>query len=133
MRHQLHARFDQWLDALAPNVPEAPSTFAQLREAIWALRPSLTAGVAQTIVEHTHQDEHRRQDLRCDTCQRLLTARPAVPRTVDTLIGPIEVPRPYFSCRYCRLGRYPRDEIRGLRAGRMQLDVQQAAAELAIE
>jgi len=133
LRQHLHERFDRWLDELEPHLPEAPATLAQVSETIWALRQSLTAGVAQTIIEHTHQDEHRRQDLRCATCERLLTARPVVPRTVETLIGPIEIQRPYFYCRYCHQGRYPFDEVLGLRAGRVQLDVEQAAAELAIE
>jgi hypothetical protein len=61
-----------------------------------------------------------------------LKARAVVPRTVQTLIGDVEVQRPYFSCRHCHLGRYPLDEVLGLSAGRMQLDVQQLAAEVAI-
>jgi hypothetical protein len=56
-----------------------------------------------------------------------------VSRTVETLIGEIEVHRPYFYCRHCRRGRYPLDESLDLRAGRIQLDVQQAAADLATE
>lgn len=132
LRHHLHERFAQWLDELESHVPEVPSTLAQVSETIWALRQSLTAGVAQTIIDHTHQDEQRRQDLTCATCGRLLTARPAVPRTVETLIGHLQVQRPYFSCRCCHVGRYPLDEVLGLRAGRLQPDVQQAAAELAI-
>jgi hypothetical protein len=56
-----------------------------------------------------------------------------VSRTVDTLIGEVEVQRPYFYCRACRQGHYPLDERLGLNTGRLQLDVQQAATELAIE
>jgi len=49
------------------------------------------------------------------------------------MIGDIEVQRPYFYCHHCHRGRYPLDEVLGLSAGRMQLDVQQAAVELATE
>ena len=133
LRQQLHERFDHWLDALAVQLPESAPTVAQVSETIWALRQSLTAGVAQTIVEHTHPEERDREYLKCGTCHCLLKARPAVSRTAQTLIGDIEVQRPYFYCRDCHLGRYPLDDILGLRAGRIQLDVQQAAAELAIE
>jgi hypothetical protein len=49
------------------------------------------------------------------------------------MIGDIEVPRPYFYCPHCHRGRYPLDEVLGLSAGRMQRDVQQAAADLATE
>jgi hypothetical protein len=62
-----------------------------------------------------------------------LKARPAVSRTAQTLIGDLEVQRPYFYCRKCHQGWSPLDEHLGLSTGRIQLDVQQAAAELAIE
>jgi uncharacterized protein involved in exopolysaccharide biosynthesis len=133
LRHQLHARFDRWLDALETQLPASEPTVTQVSETILALRQQLTAGVAQTIVEHTHQEEQRRESLRCATCERLLKARPAVSRTAQTLIGAIEVQRPYCYCRHCHRGQYPLDEVLGLSAERMQRDVQQAAAELAIE
>src|SRR5262245_44808777 len=84
-------------------------------------------------LEHTHQEEQCRQSLRCATCAHLLRVRPVLSRTVETLIGEIEVHRPYFYCRHCHRGCYPLDEVLDLRAGRIQLDVQQAAAELATE
>jgi hypothetical protein len=133
LRHQLHERFDHWLDELETQLPDSEPTLAQVSETIWTLRQSLTAGMAQTIVEQTHHAERERQHLTCAQCDRRLAARPAVPRTAQTLIGAIEVHRPYFYCRSCRLGRYPLDEALGLRPGRMQRDVQQAAAEVAIE
>jgi hypothetical protein len=133
LRQQLHDRFERWLDKVEAALPESALTLAQVSETIWALRQQLTAGVAQTIVEHTHPQEQRRKSLRCATCARLLSARATVPRTVETLIGDIEVQRPYFYCRHCHRGRYPLDEVLGLRAGRMQRDVQQAAVDLATE
>ena len=120
LRQELHERFDRWLDALETQLPASQPTLAQVSEAIWTLRQPLTAGVAQTIVEHTHHEEQHRQHLSCPQCERPLRARPAVPRTAQTLIGDIEVPRPYFYCRSCHLGRYPFDEVLGLRAGRIQ-------------
>jgi hypothetical protein len=72
LRHQLHARFDQWLDEVEAQLPDAEPTFAQVTETIWALRQSLTAGVAQTIVESSHHEEQRRASLRCAACMRLL-------------------------------------------------------------
>jgi Uncharacterised protein family (UPF0236) len=133
LRQQLHERFDRWLDELETQLPEAEPTVAQVSETIWALRQRLTAGVAQTIVDHTHQEERDREYLNCATCDRLLKARPAVSRTTQTMIGDLEVQRPYFYCRECPRGWSPLDEHLGLSAGRIQLDVQQAAAELATE
>ena len=133
LRQQLHERFDQWLDTLERQLPEAELPLHHVSETIWGLRQSLTASVAQTIVEHRHQAEHRRTALPCATCARLLQARPPVRRTVETLVGAIELERPYFYCRQCQCGRYPLDEVLGLCAGRMQRDVQQAAVDLATE
>jgi Uncharacterised protein family (UPF0236) len=133
LRQQLRACFDHWLDALEAQLPEAQVTLAQVSETIWALRQQLTGGIAQTIVEHRHHDEYRRTHLPCASCERLLTARPAAPRTVSTLVGDLELKRPYFYCRSCCQGTYPLDEVLGLRTGRIQLDVQQATADLATE
>jgi len=133
LRQQLHERFDQWLDAVEAQLPPSKPTLTQVSETIWALRQQLTGGVAQTIIEQTHQEEQRRKSLQCARCAHLLRARPVVSRTVETMIGAIELARPYFYCRYCHRGRYPLDEVLGLQEGRLQLDVQQAAVALAIE
>jgi hypothetical protein len=132
LRQQLQERFDRWLDEVEAQLCASAPTLAQVSETIWALRPQLTGGVAQTLIEPTHQEEQRRQFLQCTTCAHLLRARPVVSRTVETMLGAIELARPSFSCRHCHRGRYPLDAVLGWHAGRLQLDVQQAAADLAI-
>ena len=57
LRQQLHAHFDRWLDEIEAACLESEPTLAQVSETIWRLRPKLTAGVAQTIVAHTHAAE----------------------------------------------------------------------------
>jgi len=133
LRRELHERFDQWLDQVEGQLPDAKLTLAQVSETILGLRQALTAGVAQTMVAHYYQDELCRTHLNCETCQRPLKARPAVPRTVETLVGALELERPYFYCRHCQRGRYPLDDVLEVNAGRLQLDVQQAAIDLATE
>lgn len=133
LRQQLHECFDRWLDELETQLPEPKPTLTQVSETIWTLRQSLTAGVAQTIVEQTHQGEREQKSLRCATCERLLKARPPVSRTARTLVGDVEIERPYFYCRSCRLGTYPLDGALGWNSGQIQLDVQQAAIDLATE
>ena len=133
LRQQLHACFDRWLDELDTQLPEPKPTLAQVSETIWTLRQSLTAGVAQTIVEQAHQAEREQKSLRCATCERRLKARPPASRTARTLVGDVEIERPYFYCRHCHLGRCPLDAILGLTSGHIQLDVQQAAIDLATE
>src|SRR5437763_16955260 len=133
LRYQLHARFDQWLDSLEAQLQEPVPTLAQVTETVVNLRQALTGGLTETIIEHTHRDEHTRQQNRCPQCARLLKARDPVHRTVETLVGLVQLERPYFYCPACRAGLYPRDEVLGLSPGRTQLDVQKAAAKLVTE
>jgi hypothetical protein len=100
---------------------------------VWDLRQDLTGSLIEAIVDYGHRFEFIRKEIVCQTCQRLVTARPLVPRTVETMVGSVRLERPYFYCRVCREGRYPLDEALGLTLGRYQLDVQKAAAKLVIE
>jgi len=133
LRQHLHDRFDEWLDGLETQLPEAELTLAQVSATIWTLRQQLTGGLAEMIVQHAHKEEQHRTHLTCPTCECLLTARAPVARTVETMVGTIALERPYFYCRRCRHGSYPFDEVLGLSAGRLQLDVQQATADLVTE
>src|SRR5262249_20251069 len=96
LRQHLHDRFDQWLDGLETHLPEAELTLAQVRATIWTLQQQLTGGVAEIIVQPAHKDEQHRTRLTCPTCERLLPARAPVARTVETMVGPLELERPYF-------------------------------------
>ena len=60
----------------------------------------------------------------------MLKVQEPVWRTVETMVGPVELERPYFYCRACRAGLYPLDDALGLVAGCQQLDMQHAAAQL---
>jgi hypothetical protein len=133
LRQRLHERFDQWLDQLESALPEVAPTLGQVSETVWTLRQQLTGGVAETIVQHIHHEEQRRQHMPCPRCEHLLTARGPVHRCVETMVGVVELERPYFYCRVCREGSYPLDDVLGVSAGRMQRDVQQAAVDLATE
>ena len=128
LRQQLHTRFDQWLDALEERLQEPEPTVAEVTEIIWMLRQQLTGGLTETIIQHTHQGEQSRQHARCPTCEHLLKARTPVHRSVETMVGAVEFERPDFYCRLCGRGLYPLDDALGLSAGRIQRDVQQAAA-----
>ena len=100
---------------------------------MWKLRQDLTGGLSETIVEQAHVGERTRQYAYCPQCGRRLRARPLVPRTVETMVGPVQVERPYFYCTSGCGGVYPFDEAVALVPGCKQLDVQKAAAQLAIE
>ena len=104
LRHQLHERFDQWLDGLEEQLHEPKATLAQVTETVWNLRHALTGGITETIVAHAHQGEYTRKQVHCPQCNGLLTARAPVPRTVETMVGSVQLERPYFYCRTCCCG-----------------------------
>jgi len=132
-RQQRHARFDQWLDQLEEQWPESEPTLAAVTETVWDLRHALTGSLPATMVAHTHQAAYTRQRRHCPQCDRLFTARAPVPRTGETMVGPVQLARPYVYCRPCHCGGYPLDEVLGLTAGRTPLDVQKAAAKRVTE
>lgn len=133
LRQALHERFDQWLDGLEDRLPDPEVPLAEVSAMVRQLRQDLTGGLTETILTQAHADEQGQKQADCSQCDRRLTARAPVARTVETMVGPVQLERPYFYCRSCRLGHYPFDEKLGLSKGRFQLDVQQAAVELAIE
>jgi hypothetical protein len=133
LRQQLHARFDQWLDTLEQQWPEPPSTLPEVTAMVWDVRQQLTGGITETIVAQVHHGEHDRTQVPCPQCAGVLRAREFVCRTVETLVGPVQLDRPYFYCRTCRIGCYPFDEAVGVVAGCKQLDLHKAAVNLVTE
>ena len=131
LRQRLPERFDRWRARLEEALPEGELTLSQVRETIWVLRQQLTGGVAETIVHQTPHEERHRQPMPCPTCAHLWPARGPVHRCVETMVGAIELERPYVYCQACRAGTYPLDEVWGVCAGRRQPDVPQAAVDLA--
>src|SRR5918996_2592442 len=69
----------------------------------------------------------------CPQCGRQVAARGVVTRKVETLVGEVELARPYFYCVPCSQGFAPLDAALGVAPGRKQFDVQQATAKLAVE
>jgi hypothetical protein len=133
LRQNLHERFDQWLDTLEQQWHEPPSTLSEVTAAVWDLRQQLTGGITETIVAQAHEGERQRTQARCPRCTRVLKVQEHVWRTVETMVGPVALERPYFYCRACRAGLYPLDDVLGVVAGCKQLDMHQAAAKLVTE
>jgi uncharacterized protein UPF0236 len=84
-------------------------------------------------VQHMHPEEQHRPCMPCPTCAHLLPARGPVHRCVETMVGAVELERPYFYGQVCRTGTYPLDAVLGVSTGRLQRDVQQTAVALATE
>src|SRR6266446_1846190 len=132
-RQQLHERFDQWLDALEEQVKAPKPTLEQLTRTIWERRQELTGSLTEALVEQRYRAEQAQRSAPCPQCGRPVAARAVVSRTVDTLVGEVEVARPYFYCVPCGHGFAPLEATLGLAEGRKQFDLQRAAARLTAE
>jgi hypothetical protein len=133
LRQELHTPFDEWFDDLEARLPEPKTTLAAVSDLVWQLRQDLTGGLTETLLSHAYAGEQSRRHAPCPQCERLITARPAVPRTVETMVGTMVFERPYFYCQQCQQGFYPFDSAVNFTPGRLQLDGQQAAAKTVIE
>jgi hypothetical protein len=133
LRHQLHERFDQWLDTLETQWHEPPATFPEMTATVWHVRQQRTGGITEAIVAPVHGGEHDRPQGNCPRGDGVWRAQECVCRTVETMGGPVQLERPYFSWRLCRVGDYPFDDALGLVAGGKPLDRPQAVVPLGTE
>jgi len=128
LRQQLQARFDPWRDTLEPQWHKPPSTLMEVSAMVGDWRQQLPGGLPETIVQYAHEGEGQRQQASCPRCARVLQAPEQVWRTVETLVGPVELERPSCYGRAWRAGRYPLDDALGLVAGCQQRAMHKAAA-----
>ena len=110
-----------------------PPTLLEITAAMSQERSGLTAALVEAFVERRHGHFLAQEEAACPKCKGLLRARPSRSRTVETLLGPVTLERPYFYCVGCHHGFYPLDEALGLSAQRKQWDVQQAGVKLGLE
>ena len=135
-RSRAHEALDQWLDRVETQMSErgsCPPTLMEITAAMSQERSGLTAALVEAFVERRHGHFLAQEEAACPKCKGLLRARPSRSRTVETLLGPVTLERPYFYCVGCHHGFYPLDEALGLSAQRKQWDVQQAGVKLGLE
>jgi hypothetical protein len=129
LRQRLHEAFDQWLDTLEPPLGNEPMSLPDGTDALGMWRQDLMGSLMETIIEHPYAAEMEQTQAECPTCDRSLSVPRQAHRTVETLMGPVRLKRPYFSCTTCRQGLHPLDVSLKVVAGRYPLDVQQAIAQ----
>ena len=77
---------------------EPKPTLAQITRAVWEVRQELTGGLAEAVVEQRYRAEQAQRRAPCPQCGRPVAARAVVSRTVETVVGEMELSRPYFYC-----------------------------------
>lgn len=135
-RTRAHEALDELLNQLESQMTDpafSPPTLMDLTQAVQEHRSGFTAALVEAFVERRHGHYLVQAAAVCPVCERTLKARPARSRTVETLVGPVTLQRPYFYCGTCRHGFYPLDQALGLSEHSKQWDVQQAGIKLALE
>jgi hypothetical protein len=94
IRQPLHDRFDHWLHQLEDHMQDRPPTWAELTQAVLALRQELTQAVTEGLVEPTHRTVVEPRTAACPRCGRAWSARGPQERTVETLGGGDSAPAP---------------------------------------
>lgn len=132
-REECHRQLDLFLDALEPQMSQSHPTLEALTAAIFSRRNNLMGELTALLVKQTHADLIEQEYTTCPHCGKALKARGKHPRTVETLIGSINLERPYFYCIDCQQGFHPLDGALDLSARKKQNDLQKAACSLSAE
>ncbi len=133
LRAQIHQALDAWIDKVELGMKEAKPTLEHITGEVLKLRQELTEEVTQIFIEGRYQQEQEQQVDQCPSCGRLLRARGQPGRSVETMVGTIELKRPYFYCEPCHRGYYPMDEALRLGDRRKQADIEGAIVKLTKE
>ena len=105
-----------------------------ISKALFNSRAEIMGQAALALIHKKFGHLLKQQYCPCPQCSRKIKAAPdKVKREITTLIGSIELHRPYFYCKRCKLGFYPFDEALGLCDRKVQPDVQALEALLAAE
>ena len=133
VRERLHEQFDVWLNMLEEEMRGKEGKLDEIVGGIFEMRQELTGMIAESLVDKLHSKELEQTKAVCPKCGRELRSMAEVERTVETMIGPVKLKRPYFWCKNCSEGFYPLDEALNLSGRKKQWDIQKAGASLAAE
>src|SRR5947208_4356542 len=113
-RQQLHEYLAHWLDTVEEHVKEAKPTLEDITRAVGAVRQELTGQLTTALLEQRYRAEQEQAHAPCPQCGRQVATRGVVTRKVETLVGEVELARPYFYCVPCGQGFAPLDTALGV-------------------
>lgn len=133
-RAAAHQSVDQWVDQqvgvfAAPKLP----TLRGLSQQFMNTRTTLLGGCLEAMITELTTSYREQTSAACPHCQQNLKSHRMDDKTIATLQGPINVKRPYFYCRLCKIGFHPMDEALELAHEAYQYDMQEKMLHLATE
>ena len=110
-----------------------PPTLLALSREMQLARQDLTGALLAAAIARAYGVELDRTHAPCPQCTKLLARKRLDRKQLSTLLGPVELARPYFYCARCRHGFHPLDEALGVAAATHQYDVQAELTRLAAD
>jgi len=105
-----------------------------ITEKIFAKKSIILGKLTECIIKDKYSKELSKTNNKCSSCGKNLNrSGKGVKRTVETMVGRIEICRPYFYCRQCKRGHYPMDKTLRLAEGSKQYDIQKVETWLSSE
>ena len=147
IRKEIHKSADQWLEKVRENMSKKKEelekksegekkkkyTLDEISQAVFEMRGELTGMITQSMMMEIHKKDLNQESMVCPHCKRILKSRELEKRTVETMVGAVNMERPYFYCTKCKEGFCPSDQSIGLSKRKKQWDIQKAGVRLAVE
>lgn len=105
-----------------------------ISSAVFGNKSEILGQLVLGLIRNKYSDLLDQDYCDCPKCsQRVKAWNKKVKRTIETLGGVLDLYRPYFYCKACKMGFYPLDEALGLSSSAKQHDIQDLEAWLCSE
>lgn len=120
------------LDQIAKDYPM--DSITDISKSLFSNRSEIMGQAALALIEKEYGYLLEQEYCQCPICDKQIKARSQkIKRKIETLVGPVELKRPYFYCVKCSFGFYPLDDALGLSNREAQSDIQELEAWLGAE
>jgi hypothetical protein len=126
--HMVHNALDKVLAGLKDSFfAEKPLALKEMSDLFQGKKQEIASSMLQEFIQGQYARYLEQQKADCPYCGKTVSKNEDSSRTIETLLGSIELNRPYFHCRKCKQGFVPLDEALELSHRRKQDDLQQLA------
>lgn len=126
IRAMVHREADKFVDLLAPLLAKKPRpTLRELSDHLLKTRSVLLGGIMKALAVEATRHDGEATHANCPRCAKRVQRMRLDAKTVSTLHGALDLARPYFYCKPCKLGFHPLDEALALAQEVHQYDVQE--------
>lgn len=130
----VHNALDKALAGLKDHfLSKNPMTLKEMSDLFQGKKQEIASSMLQEFIQGKYASLLEQTHAECSECGKSIRKRNDSSRIVETLLGAVEISRPYFYCRDCKLGFSPLDQELEFSPRRKQDDLQQIALEFMAE